>query len=1114
MTQVDYTISSFSVIQTFDNTVWTAGERTQLEWTVRNLSPNIDFGTSTSSVVLVRVSDEELFYLTPQLPTLALAPGSDENELWTIWFDPAELGLTPGDYAIAPVANDGFLRGSDFLLETDYDNNYPFEHYFTYVADDGPPPPPEIEGPDLRVDSLVSAQNDLVWQDGSFVSLSYTVTNYGTERAAGSLIPTVYTQFVLSPDDDFYDDDNIPIASDFILNGLNAGESKTESVGFFSNPTTWGVPSGTYYLGLVADYIDPVFDPARTGDIDEGDYERNNHASLQVTIVAPEPPPPPQDDYTSNDPGDLPVGSSLAGAIQFAEDEDYFDIALTAGETYTFILTSDTGATDPLTSATLFVYFGNAQEQVSVQMDATTGQAVIEQFTPLQTGTYFVDVVGDGVDLGAYTISGTLYEEEPQPPADDFPDSNDTTGVVTIDGSATGVLETGGDRDWFAVSLIKDQIYTFDLEGAETNAGTLDDPMLRLFDPTGDRVRSNDDGGAGYNARIADYVAPFTGTFFLEARTPFEEPDDVGSYTLSAKDVTPPPVTDVPGDTSTTTYLNVGQAEAGQLGLFDDVDAFWLSMAAGQRYRVTVTATDGDPQDVSVRLELIEFGTLAGIDLSTGAENSFEFSAPESFEGLIVVEASGAPYLGDYTLLVEEIATAAVPNSATLFSFDLSGLEADVSSSNIVVDETSIMPYGHGLQFVDTSGSLATDTGAYTDVVYVARDGERILLLEDLDPLFGTVLVGTEHHDHLLGGNGLASLEGLGGHDVLDVRFSQFGFVEGGLGDDYVLSASVVAESGFFTRDLARAGGIIPPGGADQLRVLHGGTIEGSAADDGCDVLDYSLSAAGIRAELHRDRVIGEGLRDTVVSFEKIIATEYRDVIVAAAHTIEVWAGAGDDILRTVGNVDSTMYGEDGADRIITKGGADVIEAGNDDDLVRSGGGDDETLLGDGDDVGRFGSGDDSGCGGDGEDRLFGNGGDDDLCGGDDDDRLFGGQGADVLNGGSGNDALRGGNGRDVLIGGLGDDTLYGGNDPGGDESRDTFVFTVVDNGADRIKDFENGKDLIDLSEFGLASFADVLDMARNAGSQNLVLDFGYGDKVVIENFRITDLDASDVILV
>lgn len=112
-----------------------------------------------------------------------------------------------------------------------------------------------------------------------------------------------------------------------------------------------------------------------------------------------------------------------------------------------------------------------------------------------------------------------------------------------------------------------------------------------------------------------------------------------------------------------------------------------------------------------------------------------------------------------------------------------------------------------------------------------------------------------------------------------------------------------------------------------------------------------------------------------------------------------------------------------------------------------------------------------------GIDRVYGF---EQAIGGNGHDRIWGSAAANTLVGGAGNDALIGLTGNDILYGGTGGDTLVGGK--GSDElwgnapnvapenTGDQFVFlSISDSGTtkatrDRIMDFEDGKDLINLS--------------------------------------------------
>ncbi|MBD2357324.1 ExeM/NucH family extracellular endonuclease [Tolypothrix sp. FACHB-123] len=104
--------------------------------------------------------------------------------------------------------------------------------------------------------------------------------------------------------------------------------------------------------------------------------------------------------------------------------------------------------------------------------------------------------------------------------------------------------------------------------------------------------------------------------------------------------------------------------------------------------------------------------------------------------------------------------------------------------------------------------------------------------------------------------------------------------------------------------------------------------------------------------------------------------------------------------------------------------------------------------------------------GNNGQDALTGTSGRDELNGRNGNDTLSGGNGSDTLNGGNGsdmlfgqvsNDILNGGNGDDWLDGGQGNDTLVGG------KGSDRFIL-ATGAGADIIRDFKNGTDLIALS--------------------------------------------------
>jgi hemolysin type calcium-binding protein len=139
-----------------------------------------------------------------------------------------------------------------------------------------------------------------------------------------------------------------------------------------------------------------------------------------------------------------------------------------------------------------------------------------------------------------------------------------------------------------------------------------------------------------------------------------------------------------------------------------------------------------------------------------------------------------------------------------------------------------------------------------------------------------------------------------------------------------------------------------------------------------------------------------------------------------------------------------------------------------------------------------------------GDDTVFGGRGNDLIDGGKGNDHLFGEKGSDALVGGDGNDDLYGGSGRDLLLGGAGRDDLDGG------QGNDKFLLRKG-MGVDTIEHLDAG-DRIDVRDFHIASFQTLINSARQIG-HDVQIDFGNGDKLVIEDTRISNLHAEQFVI-
>lgn len=94
--------------------------------------------------------------------------------------------------------------------------------------------------------------------------------------------------------------------------------------------------------------------------------------------------------------------------------------------------------------------------------------------------------------------------------------SASTTYSLAIGQTAQGMISTSLEHDWFKVSLVKGQTYTFAAIGtSSTGINALQDTYLTLRNSTGKSVTFNDDGGPGASSLIT-YKATATGTFYLD----------------------------------------------------------------------------------------------------------------------------------------------------------------------------------------------------------------------------------------------------------------------------------------------------------------------------------------------------------------------------------------------------------------------------------------------------------------------------------------------------------------------------------------------------------------------------------------------------------------------
>lgn len=276
----------------------------------------------------------------------------------------------------------------------------------------------------------------------------------------------------------------------------------------------------------------------------------------------------------------------------------------------------------------------------------------------------------------------------------------------------------------------------------------------------------------------------------------------------------------------------------------------------------------------------------------------------------------------------------------------------------------------------------------------------------------------------------------------------------------------------------------------------------GSASE--VDTVDYSASVTDLLVDLDPASAndpataaagAGDATDDIFLSIENILGGSGNDAIRGNSDVNQLEGNAGNDILDGRSGDDSLLGGA-GDDRLIGNEGADALDGGDDIDTASyrnaiagvtaslddssintaSAAGDTYINIENIEGSSSFGdvlSGDDN------NNVVDGRGGNDELFGLGGDDSIVGGAGDDLLSGGAGRDILTGGSGSDIFQFAAGDE------------------FNVV-------RDFAIGTDLIDLSQLGVSSVAD-LDGIRDVVNAVIINE---GDVSV----RINGLTSADVV--
>ena len=443
----------------------------------------------------------------------------------------------------------------------------------------------------------------------------------------------------------------------------------------------------------------------------------------------------------------LPVGTAVAGQIDLSGDRDWFRVDLLAGKRYQFGVTSDTFWFKEGMTLTLL----DADGHLIRQTDVAQGLVL----TAPSTGRFLVRAEA-GDNLYAWF--------EPQPyqllarevPADDHSDGIPGATTLQLGASAALRFDGGSDIDVFRFEAVAGQRYAATLVRTDGEYGVAE---ATFIEPGG--TVPNAAGATRYRDDMPPsawtFTATTTGPVHLALLPKVHEPSARWRVELNAV-----PADDHADAAAAGTALTIGTGVAGSLSSPTDQDWFEITLHAGERYRVELTAANAGfgtnwYTGFSPTLELRAPGTVVPLLTVVGDHDGATYS------GLIVAPVDGVyslrPQLtGAYTVRISTAAREA-------------GDEADSPPGEQLLDASAAFQES-GLVLAGTDGDDALTGGARSDVITGGGGNDSLWGGRGDDALQGGAglddLHGEEGTDTLLGGPDRDDIWGGAGDDVLD----------------------------------------------------------------------------------------------------------------------------------------------------------------------------------------------------------------------------------------------------------------------------------------------------------------------------------------------------------
>lgn len=458
-------------------------------------------------------------------------------------------------------------------------------------------------------------------------------------------------------------------------NALSLANSYVSDGGTVSfTPTT----SGTYYA--VASALDPLHGV--------GAYQ------VSLNLAA--------DDYAANiaGAGVLKMGTTVQGKIDVAHDIDWLKISLDANQSYTFLLS------DPSNHANITIV--NEQGQAfSAAAASLAGTGEVLTLTPPRAGDYFVQVTGEPSYVaskwtGSYSVSAAPTQ------ADDFSDSSNTTGLLGINQTIKGHIETASDIDWIKVQLTAGAAYAFDLSPATYPDGSSHAFNYFSLMNSVQQIAYVTTGAS--SDLLITYTAASSGDYFLAI---YGNNSPLSSYSITSYGAV---ADDIAGDASTKATLVEGSVLHSTINAPLDRDWYKVELKANQYYVFAVDAVashEGTLGSVGGNATIKLIDSNGQVVSSYSGNSSYDptlsyFSS--SVGGTYYIEvAASALATGSYTL--KESLGGVLPDTTPPTANSVSGPTAPGAlNANILVGFNESAHLGSGTITLSTAAGALVET--------------------------------------------------------------------------------------------------------------------------------------------------------------------------------------------------------------------------------------------------------------------------------------------------------------------------------------------------------------------------------------------------------------------